>query len=241
VAIHEIRGPLSAIALALQLWRRSGALPAEALDGLLLELECAARGLRALEALHGRTPARRSAPPRFRAEMGPASPACAWVALAELIACTVEAMQGLAARHHATLSGRWSGQGACAWGDPVALSRAIANLIANALEHGEGAVAVHGRLCGRIARVEVCDHGPGLPAPLAVLIAGGLKPRRAAGEHLPHQAGARGWGLKIVAELAARHGGRLGAAPSAHGTRLVLELPARPASDGAAARRAHRS
>ena len=63
-------------------------------------------------------------------------------------------------------------------------------------------------------RVEVIDDGPGLPAPIAELV---RRPR--AGR------GARGRGLAIAADVAARHGGRLAAAPTEHGARLVLELP----------------
>jgi signal transduction histidine kinase len=43
----------------------------------------------------------------------------------------------------------------------------------------------------------------------------------------PHRGhGLRGRGLAIATEIAARHGGRLTAAPSRRGARLVLELPA---------------
>jgi len=63
-------------------------------------------------------------------------------------------------------------------------------------------------------RIEVSDWGPGLPAPVAQLA------RRAHGGR-----GSRGRGLAIAAAIAEDHGGRLAAAPSEHGARLVLELP----------------
>jgi len=63
-------------------------------------------------------------------------------------------------------------------------------------------------------RIEVRDDGPGLPAPVADLA---RRPRAGRGE--------RGRGLAIAADIAARHGGRLSAAPSPHGACLALELP----------------
>jgi signal transduction histidine kinase len=60
----------------------------------------------------------------------------------------------------------------------------------------------------------VRDDGPGLPAPVADLA---RRPRAGRGE--------RGRGLAIAAEIAARHGGRLSAAPAPHGACLALELP----------------
>jgi len=66
----------------------------------------------------------------------------------------------------------------------------------------------------------VSDAGPGLPAPVAELAS---RPR--AGR------GCRGRGLAIATEVAERHGGRVAAAPSAHGARVALELPLLAAAD----------
>jgi two-component system sensor histidine kinase QseC len=109
------------------------------------------------------------------------------------------------------------------WGDRLRLAQATGNLIANAIEHGGGTVLVHGCCAqpGR-ARIEVIDTGPGLPAPVAELT------RR---RHRGH--GVRGRGLAIAAAVAASHGGRLAAAPSRRGARLVLELPAVVVTGGA--------
>jgi signal transduction histidine kinase len=65
------------------------------------------------------------------------------------------------------------------------------------------------------ARVEVTDTGPGLPAPVSELTRRAQRGR-----------GRRGRGLAIAAAIAAEHGGRLAAAPSVQGARLVLEWPA---------------
>ena len=70
--------------------------------------------------------------------------------------------------------------------------------------------------------LEVGDEGPGLSLPVDQLM------RSARGGR-----GARGRGLAIVSEIAASHGGRLAAAPSARGARLALELPVARASHSA--------
>jgi signal transduction histidine kinase len=100
-------------------------------------------------------------------------------------------------------------------GDRVRLAQAIGNLVANALEHGAGAVALSARPSAGRVRIEVADEGPGLPAPVDALLA------RAGG------AGARrGHGLAVAADVAARHGGRLVASAGEGGARVALELPA---------------
>jgi DNA-binding response OmpR family regulator len=100
-------------------------------------------------------------------------------------------------------------------GDRVRLTQALGNLVANAIEHGAAPVELGTRRIGDRVRIEVADHGPGLPAPVADLT------RRARGGR-----GRRGRGLAIAAEIAHRHGGRLVAAPTARGARMALELPA---------------
>jgi signal transduction histidine kinase len=107
-------------------------------------------------------------------------------------------------------------------GDPLRLAQVCSNLIANAAEHGEGTVRVSVRERGGRACVEVADDGPGLPASVAVL----TRPR----------SGRRGHGLAIAGAIAEQHGGRLTAAPSAGGARLVLDLPAAPRPRQAARR-----
>jgi signal transduction histidine kinase len=100
-------------------------------------------------------------------------------------------------------------------GDRMRLTQACGNLVANAIEHAGGRIELRGRALGERVRIEVVDEGPGLPAPVAQL-ARVPRPGR----------GRRGRGLAIASEIAARHGGRLAAAPAARGARVTLELPA---------------
>ena len=101
--------------------------------------------------------------------------------------------------------------------DPVRLAQACGNLVANAVEHGGSPVRVRGRVVAGRVRVEVSDAGPGLPGPVTELVGR----RRGAG---------RGRGLGIAARIAESYGGRVSAAPSAVGARLVLELPSADAA-----------
>src|SRR6185295_17886253 len=100
-------------------------------------------------------------------------------------------------------------------GDRVRLAQAVGNLLANALEHGEGRVTLAARSLADWVRIEVSDDGAGLPAPVADLA---RRPRAGRGR--------RGRGLRIASDIAGRHGGRLVSAPSGGGARLAIELPA---------------
>jgi signal transduction histidine kinase len=109
---------------------------------------------------------------------------------------------------------RWSGRPATVLGDRLRLAQAVGNLIANAIEHGGEVVEVRGRGTNDTVRVEVVDRGPGLRAPVSELAAR-ARPR-----------GPRGRGLAIASAIVRNHGGRLAAAPSDRGARLVITLPA---------------
>ena len=198
---HELRGPLTAARLGLQLGARKGELTPARLGAIELEL---ARAALALEDL-------RSAGSRFSA-----SRACEEIEVGELLLATVEAWRASAADTGVALRLGPTAGATRMLGDRLRLAQALGNLIANAIEHGGEAVEVRARGEKAGVRLEVIDDGPGLPAPVAELV------RRARGGR-----GARGRGLAIAAAVAKAHGGRLAAAPSERGARLVLELPAR--------------
>jgi signal transduction histidine kinase len=96
--------------------------------------------------------------------------------------------------------------------DPADLSRAVDNLVANALEHGSGSVEVAATLAMGSTRLAVADGGTAAEAPrLRGLVA--RRDRR------------RGHGLAIVTEIARAHGGRFFWLRSERGSIAVLELP----------------
>ena len=135
------------------------------------------------------------------------------VDLAELLTVHAPMWPALAEAHGATL--RLETAPAAVFADPLRIAQACANLIGNAAEHGGGVVRVRVRAVGDVVRVEVADDGSGLPASVAALTAS-ARARR----------GRRGHGLAIAAAIAEHHGGRLAAAPSDRGARLMLEVPA---------------
>jgi signal transduction histidine kinase len=200
---HELRGSISALRLGL---RPGGPSPAR-LRALDLELGRAAAAVEDLVAACARQPTGRE----LRV-----------LDAEQLLADSVEAWRPAATAHGAGLALRWSGGPAALLCDRYRLAQATGNLIANAIEHGGGAIEVVGRREGEHVRIEVTDRGPGLPAPVNELA------QRARGGK-----GRRGRGLAIAATIARRHGGRLAAAPSERGARLVLELPVAPEHDSA--------
>jgi signal transduction histidine kinase len=205
-ASHELRGSITALRLGV----RPGEPSPARLRALDLELGQAAAAVEDLVAACARRPTGHELE-RLDA--------------AQLLADSVEAWRPAAAERGADLALSWSGAPGSLLGDRYRLAQATGNLIANAIEHGGGDVKVVGRLEGARVRVEVTDRGPGLPAPVSQL----ARPARGG-------KGRRGRGLAIAASIARHHGGRLAAAPTERGARLVLELPASPAQGSAAGR-----
>jgi signal transduction histidine kinase len=201
-ACHELRGPLTAARLAVHFAARRPGAPRAPLEAIDLELGRAGLALADLSAAqHGGR-----APDRVHTfdvgglldEVVAARRAEAWTRNVKL---TLEPPVGRVALR----------------GDRERLKQACGNLLANAIEHGGGAVLVRARASANVVRIEVLDEGPGLPEPVAALV---RRPRAGRGAH--------GRGLAIVADIAARHGGLLASAPAELGARLVLELPAAP-------------
>jgi len=111
--------------------------------------------------------------------------------------------------------------------DPAAARAALRELVDNALRHaGPGArVRVGGAREGDRTRLWVEDDGPGLdPAELEDL-AEPFERGEATDEHRP------GVGLAIARRVAQRHRGDLLVEETADGTRVGLDLPARPSRD----------
>lgn len=101
-------------------------------------------------------------------------------------------------------------------GKPMALLRAIENLMVNARQHGAAPYALSLVRDGAYWRVEVRDAGPGLPGALA---------QRALRPFVHGEGGGSGLGLAIVSRIARQHGGKLELLPNApHGLCAVLRL-----------------
>jgi signal transduction histidine kinase len=211
-ASHELRGPLFAARLGLH--GLAGDDPPARLAAIDLEL---ARAGLALDDLAAAPRGRRA---REQPEL---------VDLGALLADAVGAWRGLAAARGVELAVVPPARGAAVRADRLRLAQALGNLVGNAIEHGGEEVEVRVRAAGGRLRVEVTDAGPGLPAPVADLVAA-ARGRRSL----------RGHGLAIAAAIAERHGGRLTSAPSPRGARLVLELPTESATHGAPLRRRRR-
>jgi signal transduction histidine kinase len=181
-ASHELRGPLAAAALALHGLPPETAAPVAAqLDRMRLALDdlvAAPRGDRAPD---------RPEPVSVAGFV--AGLVMHWRPVAAACGRSLELMGGL--------------PGGLVAADRTRLAQAAGNLVANALEHGEGPVRLRATV-----RLEVLDDGPGLPAPVHELAA-----RRSRGGH--------GHGLAVAADIAQRHGGRVVGAPSG----VALELP----------------
>jgi signal transduction histidine kinase len=199
-ACHELRGPLTAARLSLATMDRRREAPPERLAVLDLELR------RAGLALDDFAAARSGKRAADRSEA---------VEVAELIEEQFQSWHAVAGAFSSRIAIGGLLAGTTVDGDRLRLAQAIANLVANALEHAPGRIELAARPVGqRRVCIEVIDEGPGLPAPVADLM------RRARAGR-----GSRGRGLAIAGQIAERHGGRLVAAPAPRGARIGLELP----------------
>jgi signal transduction histidine kinase len=201
-ACHELRGPITAARLGLELLGREAGVRPESLTAIDLELASAGVALEDLSAAAsgGRGP--------WRVEA---------VDVTALLAQSVEAFRPLALAHGVELGLGWRGEPGTVSADRVRLAQATGNLIANAIEHGRGRVELCGAVDESGLEIAVSDAGEGLPAPIPDLV---VRARRGRGR--------RGRGLAIAAEVAEQHGGRLVAGSDTSGTRVGLVLPLKP-------------
>jgi signal transduction histidine kinase len=198
-ALHELRRPLAALALAM---------PADSAPATG-HLERAISALEQLDAeLNGGR--RAGGPSIVEPERIAADAVARWRPLAERAGRTIEL--------------RWRANGSRVRCDPAAVDRALDNLIGNALEHGAGPISVEGAIRASRLRVFVVDGAgsgpPSAPAPPRV------GQRRLPGSSRRWgRDPRRGHGLRLVAEFAAEHGGRFAACRHGNGACAVIELP----------------
>lgn len=125
-------------------------------------------------------------------------------------------------RHRARLGGReltlLGAPPAVVEADPLGLAQAIDNLIVNAIEHGGPTIAVGARRNGRRLRIAVADSGRVTRRAVPKGSPGALLARAARGRRHGH-------GLRVVRRIARAHGGRFELRHSELGSVATLELP----------------
>ncbi len=185
-AVHELRRPLQAVVLA-----SSDPSSFEPVFGALADLDAEINGAPAAGSLE---------PVEVRH-------------LAEaVVARWARAARSVAGRP----SLRWGAGRARVVGDRRQLTRALDNLVANAIQHGRGPIEMSAAVRRDRLRILVRDGGgddaPAGPSAIWSRRRRGADPRR-------------GHGLEIVREVAAAHGGRFVLRRSPAVTLAVLELP----------------
>ena len=107
-------------------------------------------------------------------------------------------------------------------GRHLALKRALANLIGNAVRHG-GSAEVSAQANDTEITIEISDHGPGIsPAELEAV----FEPFRRLDDARSRDTGGYGLGLTVARSIARNHGGDVVLANRAHGgLRATLRLP----------------
>jgi signal transduction histidine kinase len=207
-ACHELRGPLTAARLGLDLGTRGQQLSPAQIRAIGSELGRASLALDDLTRA-GERPTQLTAGERSGEliEVG-------LVDLCALLADSVAAWQPSAVAAGVELVLNEPAAAVLVRGQRLRLAQAVGNLIANAIEHGGRRVSVEIAVAGCRAQIAVRDDGPGLPDSVPALTHRARRGR-----------GARGRGLAIVQGIAAVHGGRLRACQAERGAHLALELP----------------
>jgi signal transduction histidine kinase len=113
--------------------------------------------------------------------------------------------------------------------DKRRLERVLVNLFENARTHGEGLAAIRVLRRDGVARVEVDDNGPGVPAGERQAVFERFFRGAVSGRRGESDTGA-GLGLALVAQHVAAHDGRVWVEDAGeHGARFVFEIPWRDA------------
>ncbi|MGJ5178383.1 ATP-binding protein [Bradyrhizobium oligotrophicum] len=116
-------------------------------------------------------------------------------------------------------------------GRPRALSRAVTNVVENAVKHGSQVVVSLSAVTDGIIAIEVADDGPGIPQALQ---ARALEPFVKLDQ--ARSAGGFGLGLSIAQEIMKKHDGGIALMPNTpRGLRVRLSLPLRATLPAAAA------
>jgi signal transduction histidine kinase len=214
---HEIRNPLSSIALNLELLEEE--IPSHEAESRSL-VRAISREVERLSALSGQyLSMAKSQPPRLEAE-----------SLGELVEEACEFMRADLARHGVTLELEVPDEALTARVDEAQIKQALFNLVRNAREamQGGGVVRVSVSSAPEVVRVVVEDQGPGIDPDVA---------ERLFDPFFTTKGHGTGLGLSVTRQIVAAHGGtiRHEARPGG-GSRFVLSLPTAPRDEADAAR-----
>ena len=212
-ASHELRTPLALLRAELELALREGRSPDELREAVASAASESDRLVQLAEDLlvlaradEGMLPVR---PERLDA--------------GELLATTARRFGARAAESGRDLQVADS-DGLAVLADRLRAEQALANLVDNALRHGDGAVELAAEPAGAGVRLHVLDRGPGFDPALN----GRAFERFTRGDRARSRGGT-GLGLAIVDAIARSHGGHAGAERRAGGGADVwIELPAQP-------------
>jgi signal transduction histidine kinase len=207
-ALHELRRPLQALALAPDAGRRNGHSSGNGAPG---RLELALAALDDLDReINGGEP-----PVRLRP-----------VACRPWVEGSLGRWRLAAGRSGSPVELRWRAGTATVLADPHRLAQALDNLIVNAIEHGRSPIRVEAAVAAAHVRIVVRDGGCPDPDPDAGSLVA-LRPaaRLRALARRRRSRGRRGHGLDVVARIAAEHSGRFMVRRGPRGTVAALELP----------------
>lgn len=219
VASHELRSPVAALQLQLQMLHRVAARESAPLPPVLADkVEALARQTRRLTALVDELL------DVSRMRLGRLDLRREELDLAELAREVVRQLEvelarsgsPIALRAEVPATGRW---------DRTRLEQVLTNLLVNAAKFGEGRpIAVTVQAEAGLARLAVADQGIGIPPEHQERVFGRFE-RAASPEHY----GGLGLGLWIAREIVEAHGGRilLRSAPGL-GSTFTVELPRKP-------------
>ncbi len=209
VVSHDLRSPLSAIAIGVDMLLGTGQLSEHQALRLTRIRNSAARMERLIRDLLDFTRARRA----FEMPISPEPASMEEIArraVLELRAANPSRDIRLDAQGDA--GGRW---------DPARMEQVVSNLLSNAIQHGYSSSAVLARVRGNGPKVvlEVENQGRPLPAEKLPLL---FEPFQG-GE--ADQSGHLGLGLFIVREIVSAHGGTISASSTPAATTFRVELP----------------